>query len=565
MGKTKASRPRAAARTNRTVLIANSSKPASAGGFSPFGLHDNLVRAIQDAGYVDPRPIQAKTIPEARNGRDVLGLAATGTGKTAAFALPILERLITGRGQNPRTLILAPTRELAIQIHKEIETLGKYTNVRAITVFGGVGAGPQIRNLSKRPDVIVACPGRLLDLMGSGHVKLGGIEVLVLDEADHMLDMGFLPSIKRILAKLPARRQNLLFSATMSKEIRGLADKVLDRPHVVELAHSAPAETIAHELYPIHQDKKPELLRHLIGQEDFRSAIVFLRTKHRARKLARDLERDGYNAIALQGNMSQPQRTRAMEGFRKGTYDIMVATDIAARGIDVAGVSHVINYDVPDTPDAYTHRIGRTGRSERSGKAYTFVTGDDFDQIKAIEKRLKKQIPRVKLQEFSGGEGGRSAAEVGERTGHQRDAAKRGGGGEHRSGGASSGGRQRPGTRAGTQGGGQGGQRSGGGGGQRGGTSRSGASQPARTPGERDNAPAFGSGTSSGAAPLGPGGRRVLGGRSSGGRQGERQGGGQGGGPGRRSGGGQGGSSSRSGGFGAGLDGGSAGRGRRGR
>ena len=569
------------ARTDRSAPIANSSKSASAAGFSSFGLHDNLVRAIRDAGYVDPRPIQAKTIPEARTGRDVLGLAATGTGKTAAFALPILERLITSRGQNPRTLILAPTRELAIQIHKEIETLGKYTNVRAITVFGGVGAGPQIRNLGKRPDVIVACPGRLLDLMCSGHVKLGGIEVLVLDEADHMLDMGFLPSIKRILAKLPARRQNLLFSATMSKEIRSLADKVLAAPHVVELAHSAPAETIEHELYPIHQDKKPQLLRHLLGQGDFRSAIVFLRTKHRARKLARDLERDGYNAIALQGNMSQPQRTRAMEGFRKGTYDIMVATDIAARGIDVAGVSHVINYDVPDTPDAYTHRIGRTGRSERSGKAYTFVTRDDFDQIKSIEKRLKKQIPRVKLTEFSGGEGGRSAADAGERTGHQRDAARssdgRANGG--RSGGAS---RGRSGAGGGRGGASQDRRRGAGAGSGGGGRRRQSSSEgqrgpvrsggPRRGAGARDTGPAFGAGTSdSGGADGGGQRRRVLGGGSGRSRGGGASGGGRGAGGRARGGSGRGraeGGSSGGPGFGAGVDSGRGGgepRRRRGR
>ena len=330
----------------------------------------------------------------------MLGLAQTGTGKTAAFALPILERLAAGRGKNPRALIIAPTRELAMQIHAEIELLGKYTGVRSMTVFGGVGAAPQVRALRARPDIVVACPGRLLDLMGSGDARLDGVEVLVLDEADHMFDMGFLPDIKRILKQLPERRQNLLFSATMPREIRALTDRVLRDPHVVELGHSMPAETIEHALYPVDQKRKADLLRLLLRGPDFKSAIVFLRTKHRARRLARDLERAGHRAIALQGNMSQSQRQRAMQGFRDGHYDVLVATDIAARGIDVAHVSHVINFDVPNTPDAYTHRIGRTGRAERSGKACTFVTHEDFAAIKAIERKIQMEIPRVDLREF---------------------------------------------------------------------------------------------------------------------------------------------------------------------
>jgi ATP-dependent RNA helicase RhlE len=347
-----------------------------------------------------PRPIQAGTIPQLLAGRDVLGLAQTGTGKTAAFALPILERLMSGRDDRTRALILAPTRELAIQIHAEIESLARYTRLTAITVFGGVNAGPQIRALRRVPDIIVACPGRLLDLIGSGDARVDGIEMLVLDEADHMLDMGFLPDIKRILARLPKKRQNLLFSATMPKEIRSLTDGLLHEPHVVELAVSAPLEMIEHALYPVSQHNKTALLDHLLNAEDFRSAIVFLRTKHRARRLAQQLDRSGHRAVALQGNMSQGQRQRAMKGFRDGSYDVLVATDIAARGIDVAGISHVINFDIPNTPDAYTHRIGRTGRSECSGKAYTFVTHEDFPAIKVIERKLNMQIPRIKLREF---------------------------------------------------------------------------------------------------------------------------------------------------------------------
>ncbi len=372
------------------------------GGFTSFGLSKNTLRAITDAGFTQPRPIQAKAIPAALKGRDVLGLAQTGTGKTAAFALPIIERLVASKGKNPRALILAPTRELAIQIHGDIESLAKYTNVRAITVFGGVSAVPQKRGLKAHPDIVVACPGRLLDLMGSGDARFDGLEVLVLDEADHMLDMGFLPDIRRILKRLPTPRQNLLFSATMPREIRKLTDDLLHNPQVVELAISAPAETIDHALYPVDQSRKTALLQHLLNQPDFTSAIVFLRTKHRTKRLARDLERTGMRAVALQGNMSQSKRQQAMQGFRKGQYDVLVATDIAARGIDVAGVSHVINYDVPNTPDAYTHRIGRTGRSEKSGQACTFVTGEDYSAVRAIERKLKMQIPRVELNEFSG-------------------------------------------------------------------------------------------------------------------------------------------------------------------
>ncbi len=379
-------------------------RPAgSKNAFASFGLSKNLIRAVSDAGFVDARPIQAKTIPQVLKGRDVLGLAQTGTGKTAAFALPIIERLVASKGSNPRALVIAPTRELALQIHGDFQMLGKYTNIRSTTIFGGVSAVPQKRALRSRPDVIVACPGRLLDLMGSKDVRLDGLEVLVLDEADHMLDMGFLPDIKRILQRLPQPRQNLLFSATMPREIRSLTNGLLHNPHVVELAITAPAETIEHALYPVEQSRKTGLLMHLLHQQDFTSAIVFLRTKHRTKRLARDLERSGVNAIALQGNMSQGARQRAMQGFREGRYKVLVATDIAARGIDVAGVSHVINYDVPNTPDAYTHRIGRTGRAEQSGKACTFVTNDDFAGVRAIERKLKMSIPRVDLKDFAGG------------------------------------------------------------------------------------------------------------------------------------------------------------------
>ena len=384
----------------------------SEGAFASFGLHKNILRAVTEAGFADPRPIQTETIPQVLAGRDVLGLAQTGTGKTAAFALPIIQRLAANRRPGPRALILAPTRELVMQISAEIRQLSRFSKLKAITIFGGVSPVPQVRGLRGHPDIIVACPGRLLDLMGSGDVRLGGIEVLVLDEADQMFDMGFLPDIKRIIKRMPERRQNLLFSATMPGEIRRLTRDILDNPHVVELAVTMPLETIEHALFPIHQKGKTALLEHLLGGRDFTSAIVFLRTRHRAKRLAVALERAGHRAVGLQGNMSQAQRQRAMKGFRDGRYDVLVATDIAARGIDVAKVSHVINYDMPGTPDAYTHRIGRTGRGEDSGKAFTFVTKEDQGAVRAIERKLNMEIPRARVPQLRA-ESGDGAAQRG--------------------------------------------------------------------------------------------------------------------------------------------------------
>ena len=380
--------------------------------FAAFDLGEDLLDGVRDAGFEAPRRIQALTIPKALDGQDVLGLAQTGTGKTAAFALPMMERLLAGRSRQPRGLVLVPTRELAVQIQADIQLLGRHTDIRAVTVFGGVSPAAQINALKKGPDIVVACPGRLLDLVGAGHARLDQIEIAVLDEADHMLDMGFLPDIKRILSLLPDDRQNLLFSATMPAEIRRLADRVLDRPHVVELEHSAPAATVEHTLYPVAPSRKAPLLKHLMESEKIESAIVFLRTKHRARRLARDLDAAGHRAVALQGNMNQRQRQRAMQGFRDGEYDVLVATEIAARGIDVPNVSHVINFDVPDTPEAYTHRIGRTGRAERKGKAFTFAGHEEFDAIKDIERALKIELPRVKLKQFGGDSGGRPSEEA---------------------------------------------------------------------------------------------------------------------------------------------------------
>ena len=368
-------------------------------GFHAFDLGPNIQRGIKAAGFVRPRPIQDQAIPAALEGRDILGLAQTGTGKTAAFALPVLERLLSTRGgDHPRVLIVAPTRELAAQIGQEIRTLARFTKIQVATVFGGVSINAQTTELRSRPQIVVACPGRLLDLVSRNAVRLDQVETLVLDEADHMFDMGFLPDIRRIIAELPERRQNLLFSATMPREIRRLADRLLQDPHVVELNHNRKLETIEHALYPVDETRKYDMLEKVLSGGDFRSAIVFTRTKHRAKRLAQKLDKSGHRAVALQGNMSQNARVRAMDGFRKKEYDVLVATDIAARGIDVEQVSHVVNYDMPNTSDAYTHRIGRTGRSEREGKAYTFVTSEDGPMVREVERKIGSAIPRRKVE-----------------------------------------------------------------------------------------------------------------------------------------------------------------------
>ena len=384
-------------------------------GFERFDLRPELRRAIVDAAYTEPRPIQLEAIPPALKGRDVLGLAQTGTGKTAAFVLPILQRLLKQQRSGPRALVLTPTRELAAQVHSEFERLAQHTRLASAAVFGGVPIPRQTRTLRRRPEVVVACPGRLLDLLDRGVLRLNAVEVLVLDEADHMFDMGFLPDVRRILKTLPRKRQNLLFSATMPREIRKLADSVLSKPAVVELAHSQPAETIAQALYSVSEGQKIFALERLLAASDFRSAIVFLRTKRRARNLAQKLDKAGHHAVALQGNMSQSQRNRALEGFREGRYDVLVATDIAARGLDIAGVSHVVNFDVPNTPDAYTHRVGRTGRSGLSGTAYTFATPADAVTLRAIEKRVGQPIPRGDNDEL-----GLRSAPTRKQTGAQR-------------------------------------------------------------------------------------------------------------------------------------------------
>ena len=380
----------------------NSPSVEQAAGFDVFNLDPALNKALRKAGYNEPRPIQMEAIPSVLAGRDVLGLAQTGTGKTAAFGLPLLQRLLENPGPGPRALILAPTRELAVQIDKEIRTLARGTRIRTVTVYGGVSDRAQIQTLRKRPEIVVGCPGRFLDLLQRREVKVGKIDTLILDEADHMFDMGFLPDIRRITSRLPEKRQNLLFAATMPRDLRKLTGQILVDPMVAELAHSKPAETIAHALYPVQQKRKLDLLEHLLKDPSFFSSIVFTRTKHRATRLAMQLKNRGLNAIAIQGNMTQGARDRAMKGFRDCRFDVLVATDIVARGIDVEQVSHVINYDVPNNADAYTHRIGRTGRSEREGRAYTFVSEDDLLTIEDIERKLGVAIERRTIEGFEG-------------------------------------------------------------------------------------------------------------------------------------------------------------------
>ncbi len=379
-------------RTAENKLYMSATASIASTGFDRFDLHEALVRGVRAAGFGDPWPIQLETIPAGQDGRDVLGLAQTGTGKTAAFALPLLDRLLEVPRKGPRALVIAPTRELATQIAAEIRTLSKFTRLKMVTIYGGVSMRSQVDALRRRPEIVVGCPGRVLDLLQQGVLRLDQVETLVLDEADHMFDMGFLPDIRKILGALPARRQNLLFSATMPREIRRLADDLLTDPHVVELAGTGPAATVDHALVLVAERRKRALLERLLNGDDCDSAIVFTRTKHRARRLAEQLSKAGHRAVGLQGNLSQAQRDRAMRGFRTRRYDILVATDIAARGIDVSDVSYVINFDVPSTPEAYTHRIGRTGRAENEGLACTFVTGSDRAWLGATERMIGAPI-----------------------------------------------------------------------------------------------------------------------------------------------------------------------------
>lgn len=369
--------------------------------FKTFSFHPPVAAGIAAAGYSTPTPIQTQAIPNVMQGRDVMGLAQTGTGKTAAFVLPILHRLLHGQHRRVRALIIAPTRELAEQIHQDIEMLGCKTSLRSATVYGGVGIQRQVQ-LLKSADIVVACPGRLLDHINRKTVDLSHLEVLVLDEADQMFDMGFLPDIRRILTHLPqSNRQTLLFSATMPIQIRRLAGDILKKCVRIQAGHEAPAETVSHAFYPVARHLKTALLLELLGSTSTGAVLVFTRTKHRARQLGEKLAKAGYRSTSLQGNLSQSRRQNAMSGFKSGKYQVLVATDIAARGIDVSKVSHVINYDIPATPEAYIHRIGRTGRAERSGEAFTLITDEDRQMVKAIQRLIGGPVEQRVLTDFN--------------------------------------------------------------------------------------------------------------------------------------------------------------------
>ncbi len=368
--------------------------------FDAFDLNRDILAAIAGQGYDTPTPIQEKAIPPILAGRDLLGLAQTGTGKTAAFALPLIQKLSQGPRRRIRALILAPTRELASQTNEAFKALSKGTGLKSMAVFGGIDIVPQASAFKRGVEIVAACPGRLLDHITRRSIDLKGVEYLVIDEADRLFDMGFLPDIRRIIKVLPAKRQTMLFSATMPAELRHLADEMLHDAATVQIGHMKPASTVSHALYPVEHHLKTALLKELLARTQTGSVLVFTRTKHRAERLARQLSHAGHQAVSLQGDLSQNKRNRAIEGFRSGAYRVLVATDIAARGLDISAISHVINFDIPDTADAYTHRIGRTGRASRTGEAFTFVTRDDARMIAAIERTLGETVARRKLPGF---------------------------------------------------------------------------------------------------------------------------------------------------------------------
>jgi ATP-dependent RNA helicase RhlE len=368
--------------------------------FKEFDFESRISEGIKLSGYKSPTPIQLQTIPYILKGRDVMGLAQTGTGKTAAFVLPMMQRLINGRRGNVRALILAPTRELAEQTNKAIKDMGRKTRLKSMAIYGGASMNVQLRRLKSGVDIIVACPGRLLDHIEQGTVNLSSVGMLVLDEADRMLDMGFMPDIRRILTHVPKKKQTLLFSATMPEDIRKLTRQVMHNPAEVQVDFTRPPKTVSHALYPVEPHLKTPLLISLLHHIDSKSVLVFTRTRIRANRIADKLKRQGFSVVPLQGNMPQGKRDASINGFRSGKYQILVATDIAARGMDISSISHVINYDMPDTPDSYTHRVGRTGRMLRTGQAFTLVTQDDAPTVQAFERVMDVELVCRELDGF---------------------------------------------------------------------------------------------------------------------------------------------------------------------
>lgn len=370
--------------------------------FQELGLSKELLQAVTDSGYTTPTPVQADAIPAVLNGDDVLAGAQTGTGKTAGFTLPMLHLLQAKAGQTKhiRALVLTPTRELAAQIVESVETYGKYLPLRSTVVFGGVGINPQIAKLRRGVDILVATPGRLLDLINQGKVDLSKIEFFVLDEADRMLDMGFIHDIRKVLKLLPKKRQNLLFSATFSNEIKKLASGFLHNPTYIEVARNETSHQVTQVVYPVNKSEKRGLLSKLILEGDWQQVLVFTKTKHGANRLTKQLESDGIGASAIHGNKSQTARTKALAGFKAGTIRVLVATDIAARGLDIDQLPHVVNYELPHVPEDYVHRIGRTGRAGNTGEAMSLVSIDEEKLLRGIERLIKKDIPKVTIEGF---------------------------------------------------------------------------------------------------------------------------------------------------------------------
>jgi ATP-dependent RNA helicase RhlE len=381
--------------------------------FTSLKLHPDLLKGIRELGFLHPTPIQADAIPPALDGRDVLACAMTGSGKTAAFLLPILHRLLEKHQRLTRALIVVPTRELAAQVLEDLNDLAVHTPITAAAVFGGVGMGPQEHAFRSGTDVIVATPGRLLDHLRQPYAKLASLEYLVLDEVDRMLDMGFRPDIKRVLAHVPRKRQTLFFSATLPAPIMELTRELLNNPASINVERpSAPPVGITHAVYPVAQEAKSALLLALLERGIMNEALVFTRTKHRANRLWQALDKKGISAARIHGNRSQPQRTDALEGFKSGRYRVLVATDIAARGIDVEALGHVVNFDVPGMPEDYIHRVGRTARAELTGVAFTFVAPDEADKLRDIEKAVGASLPRVVLPDFDGNARSAEALEI---------------------------------------------------------------------------------------------------------------------------------------------------------
>jgi ATP-dependent RNA helicase RhlE len=435
--------------------------------FKALNLSEPVLRGVQAAGYSDPTPIQLRAIPVVLSGRDLIASAQTGTGKTAAFALPVLTRL-NAHGRM-RVLVLEPTRELAAQVETAFRDFARFTDIRAVAIYGGVGYGIQRTELRKGVDIIVATPGRLMDYLQEGTIRLNDISILILDEVDRMLDMGFLPVVKDIIARCPKQRQTLFFSATVPPEIAAVASFALNQPERVEIGAARSVTTsVNHALYPVAFDQKFDLLLALLGQAGFDSVLVFSRTKHGADKIARKLKDANHSVAVLHANRSQNQRMEALAGFKSGKYEVMVATDIAARGIDVAGVTHVINYDVPENPEDYVHRIGRTGRAQAVGDAFTLVTPENANDVRDIQRFIGQKIPELRLEGFPyKAFAARPATATPKRGGYQGGRRSQSGGGRSQSGSYSSGSGSTSGaggwSRFGSGGGGGGGGGSGGG------------------------------------------------------------------------------------------------------